>query len=125
MPKLIPKPKEKIIIDAAGKSLGRLSTEVANKLRGKHLVTFAANVAPRVQITVINVTKLRFTGTKLLVKKYFHFSGYPGGIKETTLQQEFTKDPVRLVRSAVKHMLPKNRLSSSLMRYLNIYRNEN
>lgn len=115
---------ERVIIDAASKSLGRVATLAATKLRGKHLVTFAPNVVPAVSVAIINIAKLRFTGTKLDVKQYHHFSGYPGGLKTTTLRQEFTKDPIRLVRRAVQHMLPKNRLNARFMRNLKVYTSE-
>lgn len=112
----------KVIIDAAGKSLGRVATQAANILRGKNLVTFAPNIIPNVQVFIINIEQLLFTGTKLGVKKYHHYSGYPGGIKTSTLQQEFIKDPVRLVRRSIRGMLPKNRLNSRFLRNLKIYR---
>jgi large subunit ribosomal protein L13 len=111
-----------IVVDANGKSLGRIATEVANHLRGKRTVMYAPNIVPNVEVHVVNVTGLRFTGTKLDVKLYHHFSGYPGGIKTTTLRQEFTKDPAGLVRHAVRGMLPKNRLSAQFLRHLKVYR---
>jgi large subunit ribosomal protein L13 len=113
---------KKVVIDAAGKSLGRVATQAANVLRGKNLVTFAPNIIPNVQVFIINIEQLLFTGTKLGVKTYHHYSGYPGGIKTSTLQQEFTKDPVRLVRRSIRGMLPKNRLNSRFLRNLKIYR---
>jgi large subunit ribosomal protein L13 len=112
----------KVVIDAAGKSLGRVATQAANVLRGKNLVTFAPNIVPNVQVFIINIEQLLFTGTKLEVKTYHHYSGYPGGMKTSTLQQEFTKDPVRLVRRSIRGMLPKNRLNSRFLRNLKIYR---
>ncbi len=116
--------KPQILINASGKALGRVATEAAIKLRGKHLVTYNPAVAPNVEVKIINVGELRFTGTKLTVKKYHKFSGYPGGLKTTTLGQEFAKDPVRLMRQAVKHMLPKNRLSDQLIKKLKIFKAE-
>jgi large subunit ribosomal protein L13 len=113
---------KKVVIDATGKSLGRVATQAANVLRGKNLVTFAPNIIPNVQVFIINIEQLLFTGTKLNVKTYHHYSGYPGGIKTSTLQQEFTKDPVRLVRRSIRGMLPKNRLNSRFLRNLKIYR---
>lgn len=116
--------KTQIVIDAAGRAMGRVATEAATKLRGKHLVNYNPAVAPDVDVKIINVGELRFTGTKLTVKQYHKFSGYPGGLKTTTLQQEFTKDPVRLMRQAIKHMLPKNRLSDQLIKKLKIFKGE-
>lgn len=115
---------EQVTFDAAGQTLGRLSSAVAATLRGKRSVQFAPNVVPNIEVVVTNVRALRFTGTKLTAKQYHKFSGYPGGIKTTTLQQQFDRDPVRLVRNAVAHMLPKNRLNSRLMRHLKVYPNE-
>lgn len=111
-----------ITIDATGQTLGRMASQVAFKLRGKHLVSFRQNVIPPVKIVITNADKLRFTGSKLTTKTYKRFSGYPGGLKVTTLKQEFEKDPVRLVRRAVLHMLPKNRLQSRFMRNLVVTR---
>lgn len=113
-----------ITIDANGKALGRVASEAANKLRGKHLVDFDPSKAPAVEVKIINVSGARFTGTKLTVKKYHKFSGYPGGLKTTTLEQEFTKDPARLMRNMVRLMLPKNRLSAQIIKKLKIYKGE-
>lgn len=115
---------EQVTFDAAGQTLGRLSSAVAATLRGKRLVTFAPNIVPNIEVVVTNVRALRFTGTKLTTKLYHRFSGYPGGIKTSTLQQRLDKDPVRLVRNVVQHMLPKNRLQARLMRHLKVYTNE-
>lgn len=116
--------QNKITIDAAGRSLGRLATEVATKLRGKHIANFAPNKVPDIAIEVINIDKLSFTGTKLDTKTYYKFSGYPGGLKVTSLRQEFTKNPVRLFRRVVKQMLPKNKLNSILLNNLSISKSQ-
>jgi large subunit ribosomal protein L13 len=113
-----------VVIDASGRALGRVASEAAIKLRGKHLVTFAPNLESKVTVNIINIDKIRFTGTKLEVKLYHHFSGYPGGIKTTSLRQEVAKNPVRLMRRAVERMLPKNRLNSRFLKNLNIYRGD-
>lgn len=110
-----------IIVDAANQTLGRLATSIAVTLRGKDKVTFAPNVVPNVQVVVTNASQLRFTGTKLTGKLYHHFSGYPGGLKTTTLKQELERDPVKLVRRAVAQMLPKNRLNARFMRNLKVF----
>ena len=107
-----------ITIDAAGRSLGRVASEVAVKIRGKHLPSFTPRLAPKLKVEVVNINKARFTGSKGLTKKYYHFSGYPGGLKVTSLQQEFAKNPVRLFRQMVSRMLPKNKLNSQLLRNL-------
>ncbi len=113
---------EQITIDAAGKALGRVASAAAVALRGKHRTTFAQNIVPSVRVTIVNAGELRFTGTKLIVKQYHRFSGYPGGLKTTTLKQEFQKSPVELVRQSVRHMLPNNRLATKFMRHLTIHR---
>ncbi|HLD86323.1 MAG TPA: 50S ribosomal protein L13 [Patescibacteria group bacterium] len=123
----MPKPNKAlntITIDAAGQSLGRVASEVATKLRGKHLVWWRPNVVPSLHLKVVNVSKLRFSGGKLDSKKYYRFSGYPSGLKLTTLRQEFTKDPVRLFRRVVAHMLPKNKLNSRFLKNLTIIKSD-
>ncbi|MDP3986235.1 MAG: 50S ribosomal protein L13 [Candidatus Veblenbacteria bacterium] len=114
-------PLQRVIIDAQGQSLGRVASLVAITLRGKLLPTFRPNIEPGIQVEVVNVGKLRFTGSKLDTKSYHRFSGYPGGLKTTSLRQEFTRNPLRLFRRAVEHMLPKNRLSPRLMKNLSAY----
>lgn len=113
-----------IVIDATGRSLGRVASEVAHKLQGKHLIAFARNKAPLLQIKVINVDKIRFTGNKLENKIYYRFSGYPGGLKKSNLRQEFTKNPIRLMRKTIEHMLPKNRLNRVMINNLTISKSE-
>lgn len=115
-------PDKRITIDAAGRSLGRVATEVANTLRGKNTVNFAPNVVPNIEVSVTNISQALFTGTKLEVKEYHRFSGYPGGLKTTTLKQEYEKDPVRLFRNTVKNMLPKNRLNAKFLQNLKVFR---
>ncbi|MBU1039175.1 50S ribosomal protein L13 [Patescibacteria group bacterium] len=113
-----------IVMDATNMTLGRLCSQVASKLRGKHLVDWQPNKLPNVQVAIINIDKLRFTGRKLTGKLYHKFSGYPGGLKTTTLEQELKKDSVRVVRQAVAHMLPKNRLNSRFLKNLKIYKQD-
>ncbi|MFH1111633.1 MAG: 50S ribosomal protein L13 [Patescibacteria group bacterium] len=113
---------KKIEFDASNQSMGRLASVVAVILRGKRTVSFKPNQNPNIKIMVINIEKLRFSGNKLLTKRYYKYSGYPGGLKTTTLEQQFKKDPVRLFKRAVQHMLPKNRLSANLMKNLTVYR---
>ena len=120
MPRSI-QPLQRVTIDAQGQSLGRVASLVAITLRGKLLPTFQPNVEPGIQVEVVNVGKLRFTGSKLDAKSYHRFSGYPGGLKTTSLRQEFPRNPLRLFRRAVEHMLPKNRLSSRLIKNLSVY----
>lgn len=110
-----------IVIDASGQSLGRVASVAAFKLRGKHLVNFQPNRVPNVRVNIVNIKQLKFTGTKLKTKRYHRFSGYPGGIKTLSLAQAFNRNPERVVRRAVEHMLPKNRLQARLMRHLSVY----
>lgn len=112
------KPIAKITIDAANRSLGRVASEAAIKLRGKHLANFAPNVLPNLEVEIVNLLKAKFTGNKLENKIYYKFSGYPGGLKETTLKREFEKNPEKLFRRMVERMLPKNKLNSIFLRNL-------
>ncbi len=111
-----------VTFDADGKVFGRLASEVAAVLRGKSSVFFQPNILPQIKVKVENIDRLIFTGTKFRNKKYYHFSGYPGGLKITTLEREFIKNPVRLFRKVVRHMLPKNRLAAKMIKNLEIYR---
>jgi len=111
-------------IDATDMTLGRLCAQASSKLQGKHLVDWQPNKFSGVQVVIMNVAKLRFTGNKLSGKLYHSFSGYPGGIKTTTLGYRFTKNPTALVRNVIKHMLPKNRLNARWLKNLKIYRTE-
>jgi large subunit ribosomal protein L13 len=111
-------------IDASGRTLGRVCSEAALALMGKKLPSYRPNVLAKVAVVIKNVGGLRFTGSKLDTKLYQRFSGYPGGIKESTLRQEFEKHPDRLIRRAIERMLPKNRLVSRRMRYLTVYMGE-
>ncbi len=109
------------VIDAADRPLGRLASEVASILRGKRLPTFAPHVDPRTFVIVVNAAKVRVTGRKLRQKTYYRHSGYPGGLKETTLEQELAKRPERVIERAVRGMLPHNRLGDRLRRHLKVY----
>ena len=109
-----------IIIDAAGETLGRVASRTAAILRGKNLVSFAPNKNPNTKVKVFNLSAARFTGSKLTTKKYFKYSGYPGGMKITSLEQEFKKDPKRLFMNMVRLMLPKNRLARVIIKNLSV-----
>ncbi|MBI2588174.1 50S ribosomal protein L13 [Candidatus Berkelbacteria bacterium] len=97
-------------IDAQGKILGRLATEVAIILRGKNKVDFAPNRLPDLQVLVYNLSGLKFSGDKLNQKIYYRHSGYPGSLKQQTLKELMAKNPSSVFRKAVFNMLPKNRL---------------
>jgi len=109
------------VVDATDKVLGRVATEVARRLRGKHKPEFTPHVDTGDFIVVVNVEKLRVTGNKAEDKKYFRHSGYPGGITETNftkLQQRF---PDRVLQKAVKGMLPKGPLGYAMIKKLKVY----
>ncbi|MFA4818847.1 MAG: 50S ribosomal protein L13 [Patescibacteria group bacterium] len=110
-----------VTIDATGLPYGRLASQVASHLRGKNLVTFKPNAAPDLKVIVTNLSKVKFSGDKLTTKIYYSFSGYPGGLKKATLGEKWAKQPERLFRWTVKHMLPKNRLSDRMIKNLQVY----
>jgi large subunit ribosomal protein L13 len=109
------------VIDAEGKILGRMATEIAKVLRGKHKAIFTPNQDAGDFVVVVNARALKLTGTKLEKKVYFRHSEYPGGIRERTAAQMLQEKPEELVRLAVKGMLPKNRLSRKLVTKLKVY----
>ena len=105
-------------IDATGKTLGRLATQVAVLLRGKDKVTYQPNQDQGDFVHISNVGEMKITGKKLEQKKYYRHSGYPGGIKEVNLQTKMEKDPKFVLRNAVMHMLPDNKLRSCMIKRL-------
>lgn len=112
-------------IDAGGKSLGRLASEVAVLLMGKMDPRFERHIASTDMVRVFNMSMVRITGNnKMGQKRYYRYSGYPGGLKETTLKTVMEKDPGEALRSAVYGMLPKNKLRALAMRRLFIYQKE-
>lgn len=110
------------VVDAAGKTLGRLAAEVAKVLRGKHKPTFTPHVDTGDHVIVINAEKVAFTGKKLVQKTYFRHSGYPGGTTFTTAGKMLADRPERVIEIAVKGMLPKNTLGRQMYRKLKVYR---
>lgn len=109
------------LVDATDKTLGRLASELATRLRGKHKPEFTAHVDTGDYIVVINAEKVRVTGNKANAKVYHHHSGYPGGIKETSFQSMLQKAPERIIEIAVKGMLPKGPLGREMFRKLKVY----
>lgn len=109
------------VIDADGKRLGRLSTEIARRLRGKHKVEYTPHVDTGDNIIVINAEKVVVTGNKFKDKVYYHHSGYPGGIKGITFEKLQAKKPEKIIETAVKGMLPKNPLGRKMYRKLKVY----
>ena len=112
------------VVNAEGKILGRLASEVAKILRGKHKPYFAPHLDTGDYVIVINAAKIRVTGKKLDDKIYYRHSGYPGGLRSTTLAEMLKKRPTRVMRLAVRGMLPHNRLGRAMMRKLKIYEGE-
>ena len=110
------------LIDATDQILGRLATKVAHRLRGKHKPEYAPHVDTGDYIVVINADQIRVTGNKLNQKKTYRHSGYPGGIKETRLHDQLKDHPERVIQSAVKGMLPGNRLGRAVLSKLRVYR---
>ncbi|NSW53517.1 MAG: 50S ribosomal protein L13 [Anaerolineae bacterium] len=112
---------EWLLVDASGQSLGRLATQIAAYLMGKHKPTFTPGVDLGDHVVVINVEKLSFTQKRLEDKMYHHHTGYPGGIKSATLQQMLEKHPERVIERAVWGMLPHNKYGRSLLKKLRVY----
>lgn len=109
------------VVDADGQTLGRLATQVANILMGKHKPTYSRHLDMGDYVVVVNAEKIRVTGNKLQDKKYYHHTGYMGGIKERTLSTMLQRRPRRVVELAVRGMLPRNRLGRQLYRHLKVY----
>ena len=110
-----------VLFDAEDCVVGRAASEIADMLRGKNRPTFTPHVDNGSFVVVVNAAKVRFTGKKWQDKKYYHHSGYPGGMKEITAEKQLEKHPDQILRDAIWGMLPKNRLSKHLMRKLKIY----
>ena len=109
------------IIDAEGKTLGRLASRIAHRLRGKHKPIFTPHVDTGDFIVVTNAEKIKLTGNKMKNKNYYRYSGYPGGLKVRTAEELLRKKPSELLHHAVKGMLPKNRLGRTLIKKLKVY----
>lgn len=109
------------LINAEGKTLGRLATLAATYLLGKHKVRYSPHLDCGDNIVIINAEKIAVTGNKLEDKKYYHHSGYPGGIKETTLAALLDRNPALAIEHAITGMLPKNRLADDRLRRLKVY----
>ena len=109
------------LVDASGKVLGRLATQIAKYLRGKHKPEFTPHADAGDYVVVINAAQVAVTGKKAQEKTYYRHSGYPGGIKETTFEKLQAKNPVQIIELAVKGMLPKNPLGRAMLRKLKVY----
>lgn len=116
--------KQWVVVDAAGQSLGRVSSIVAKFLRGKYKPSFSPHVDCGDNVIVVNAEKVNLTGKKWDSKNYIRYTGYPGGQRSLTAQEVFDKSPERLVEKSVKGMLPKNKLGSALFRNLRVFTGE-
>jgi large subunit ribosomal protein L13 len=110
-----------VLVDAAAKNLGRLSTQIADALRGKRKPTYTPHIDVGDFVVVVNAEKIAVTGNKLETKRYYRHSGYPGGLKSRTLGQMLERRPEEVIRHAVKGMLPRNRLARKQLTKLKIY----
>ena len=113
--------KQWLLVDAEGQTLGRLASQVAKMLRGKHKPNFTPHVDCGDNVVIINAEKITLSGNKWDTKTYQSYSGYPGGQRSTSIAQMLQKHPERIVEKAVKGMLPKNRLGAELFRNLKVY----
>ncbi len=109
------------LVNAEGKTLGRVATQVARLLRGKHKPAFTPNADLGDFVVVVNAGKIRLTGKRPELKEYFHYTGYPGGATFTRFQDLMRKDPARVFEHAVKGMLPHNRLGRQIIKKLKVY----
>ncbi len=109
------------VIDATDKVLGRLATQVARLLMGKHKPTFSRNLDVGDHVVVINAEKVRVTGDKAKQKVYYRHSGYPGGLKSITYDKLMQTNPTQVIEHAVKGMLPHTRLGARMMKKLRVY----
>lgn len=110
-----------LLVDATNKTLGRLATQIATRLRGKHKPEYTPHVDTGDYIVVVNAEKIAVTGNKSNAKVYYHHSGYPGGIKATPFKKMLSKAPERILEIAVKGMLPKGPLGRAMFRKLKVY----
>ena len=116
--------KEWLLIDANGKTLGRLATEIARRLRGKHKAEYTPHVDVGDYVVVINAGKVIVTGNKQKDKVYYHHTGYIGGIKSVSFDKLIASHPERAIEKAVKGMLPKNSLGRTMYKKLKVYADE-
>jgi len=112
------------LVDAKNQVLGRLASEVARILRGKHKAIFAPHVDVGDNVVIINAEKIRVTGKKAQQKRYKRYSGYPGGLKETVYEDVLATYPERILEHAIQGMLPKNRLGRQMFKKVKIYAGE-
>ena len=109
------------VVDASDQTLGRLATRIATLLEGKHKPTYSPHIDTGDHVVVVNAGRVRVTGNKLLQKRYYRHSGYPGGLKEESLQALMARKPELVIERAVKGMLPQNSLGRAMFKKLKVY----
>ena len=117
--------KKWLLLDARDETLGRLSSKIASILMGKNKAQYTPHNDLGDYVVVVNAEKIRVTGNKDIQKKYYKHTGYPGGLKSSTFSEIIEKNPENLILKAVKGMLPKNKLSSSMISKLKVYEGDN
>lgn len=114
--------REWFVIDAKDQTLGRLASQIARILRGKHKPIFSPHMDVGDHVIVINCEKVRITGRKLDQERYYRHSGYPGGLRSRTMREQLDKFPERVIEAAVRGMLPKNKLGRQMIKKLKVYK---
>jgi large subunit ribosomal protein L13 len=109
------------LIDASGKNLGRLASEIAQLLKGKHKPMYTPHLDTGDYVVIINAAKIQVTGRKLAQKFYYRHSGYPGGFRKVSLSERLAANPAAVLEHAVRGMLPRNRLGEAMFRKLKVY----
>ncbi|HET9879950.1 MAG TPA: 50S ribosomal protein L13 [Candidatus Limnocylindria bacterium] len=109
------------VVDASDQTLGRLATRIATLLEGKHKPMYSPHIDTGDHVVVINAAKVRVTGDKLVQKRYYRHSNYPGGLKEESLERLMARKPELVIERAVKGMLPQNRLGRAMFKKLKVY----
>jgi large subunit ribosomal protein L13 len=109
------------VVDASDQTLGRLATRIATLLEGKHKPIYSPHIDTGDHVVVVNAGRVRVTGNKLIQKRYHRYSGYPGGLKEESLQALLARKPELVIERAVKGMLPQNRLARAMIKKLKVY----
>jgi large subunit ribosomal protein L13 len=113
--------REWVLVDAEGQTLGRLATQIADALRGKRKPEYTPHIDTGDFVIVVNAEKIRVTGNKLTEKVYHRHTGYPGGLRSRTLEEQLDRRPEEVIRAAVKGMLPRTRLGRAQLRKLKVY----
>lgn len=113
--------REWYVVDAEGKTLGRLASTIARVLMGKHKPYYTPHLDTGDYVIVVNADKIQVTGRKLGQKMYYRYSGYPGGLKSVTLRKQLSTRPERVIWAAVRNMLPKNKLGRAMLKKLKVY----